>query len=105
MITFCYCLIFLVDFVSKWFKHYSIYLAGERTDVVSNPAELRMLKLAQSMPVDLCIYNMSNNWLAIQYAYKFPHIFGHLFDIMKHGEALGLTGLGFKVFINVIELK
>ena len=44
LITFCYCLIFLVDFVSKWFKHYSIYLAGERTEIVSNEAESRMLK-------------------------------------------------------------
>ena len=36
MITFCYSLIFLIDFVSKWFKQYSIYLAGERTEIVSN---------------------------------------------------------------------
>ena len=36
MLTFCYGLIFLIDFVSKWFKQYSIYLAGERTEVVSS---------------------------------------------------------------------
>ena len=53
----CYGLIFLVDFVSKWFKQYSIYLAGERTEVVSNEAETRMLNLSQMRIVDLVIYS------------------------------------------------
>ena len=57
MICLCYSLIFLVDFVSKWFKQYSIYLAGERTEVVSNEAETRLLNLAQMRIIDMVIYS------------------------------------------------
>ena len=75
MICMCYGLIFLVDFVSKWFKQYSIYLAGERMQVVSNEAETRMLSLSQMRIVDLVIYSQVNIWLAINYMHKFPPVF------------------------------
>jgi hypothetical protein len=28
---------FIMDFTSTWFRYYSIYLAGERTEVVTSP--------------------------------------------------------------------
>ena len=56
LICFCYSMIFLLDFVSKWFKQYSIYLAGERTEAVSNEVETRMLELAYSKPMEILVY-------------------------------------------------
>ena len=57
LICLCYSLIFLLDFVSKWFRQYSIYLAGERTEAVSNEIETRMLELAYSRPIDIIMYS------------------------------------------------
>ena len=100
-----YCLIFLIDFVSKWFKHYSIYLAGERKEVVSNDGETSFLNIAEMNAIDLVIYTQFNIWLSINYAYKFPAIFGPFFPVFGMGESLGLMGLGTKVLVNIIELK
>ena len=57
LICLCYSLIFLLDFVSKWFRQYSIYLAGERKEAVSNEIETRMLELAYSRPIDIIMYS------------------------------------------------
>ncbi len=105
MISLCYSLIFLIDFVSKWFKQYSIYLAGERTEVVSNEAETRMIELSQIRVVDLVIYWQVNFWLIVQYQYKFPAYFEKFFVALAISESLGLAALGFKLLINIIELK
>jgi len=105
MVSLCYGLIFLVDFISKWFKQYSIYLAGERAEVVSNEAETRMLNLAEMRIVDLVIYSQVNLWLAINYMQKFPSTFKDFFPILSMAQSLGLTGRGFKVYINIVELK
>jgi hypothetical protein len=37
--------IFILDFVSSWFRVYSIYLAGPRTDKVSNVVESAILSI------------------------------------------------------------
>ena len=85
MISLSYGLIFIVDFVSKWFKQYSIYLAGERADVVSNEAETRMLNLSQMRIIDLAIYVQVNLWLAVNYMHKFPAFFKEFFPVLSLG--------------------
>ena len=105
LICLCYSLIFLLDFVSKWFRQYSIYLAGERTEAVSNEIETRMLELAYSRPIDIIMYSQVNIWLAVNYMYKFPKIFKVLFPVLDAASNMALAGLGIKIYVNLIELK
>jgi len=43
--SFLWVSLFILDFVSSWFRVYSIYLAGERTEKVSNEFENAILYL------------------------------------------------------------
>ena len=44
-ITLVHFLVLMSDFVSTWFKHYSIYLAGERREETSNFVENSILSV------------------------------------------------------------
>ena len=64
-----------------------------------------MLELANMRIIDLVIYAQVNLWLSINYMYKFPPIFKAFFPVLSAAQSLGLTGLGFKIYVNLIEMK
>jgi hypothetical protein len=50
-LTLVHFLVFMSDFVSAWFKNYSIYLAGERSDEIGNAVENGLLSVYTSSTV------------------------------------------------------
>ena len=64
-----------------------------------------MLALANMRIVEIVIYFQVNLWLSINYMYKFPPVFKAFFPVLSVAQSLGLTGLGLKLYVNLIELK
>jgi hypothetical protein len=57
--------IFILDFVSSWFRVYSIYLAGPRTEKVSNAIESAILSLYRKSNVgNFLITILAEVWIS-----------------------------------------
>ena len=69
-------LIFLLLFVSQWFKQYSIYLAGDRKEKVGSALENGLVDICKINLVDRILYLCSNLWLLSLYVDVFPADFG-----------------------------
>jgi hypothetical protein len=54
---------FILDFSSAWFRVYSIYLAGHRTDKVSNSIENLILPIFQNFLGGTIVKTLTDLWI------------------------------------------
>lgn len=108
--SFVWVSIFILDFVSTWFRVYSIYLAGPRTEKVSNAVESKILDFYRnSLAGNFLITSLAEIWLAtymVQYSnrtsalhsYYLHELFVVIRQVSMFGAVYRITGL-------LIELK
>jgi len=101
--------LFILDFVSTWFTVYSTYLAGPRTEKVSNALENTMLSLYRNSIIgNLIVDTLAELWIATiicQYSNNdvLKHTAAHEFYPIIYNIAL-LAGC-YRIGVFVIELK
>ena len=94
-------LIFLLLFVSQWFKYYSLNLAGQRKGQIGTGFENMLIDISANPLVDRILHLFSNVWLMSLYLNAFPG---------KTGVPAGLGSLAMPVavirgVIQIIELR
>lgn len=70
-----WCAVFFVDFISSWFKHFSLFMAGPRTGIVSNWLEQKILMPKNYFFGQLCMNALTDLWLmqhVMIYSVKHP---------------------------------
>ena len=70
--TFKFGLIFLILFTSRWFKTYSINLAGERREEIGTKIEHHMSILSEFPTFNRVLNSTTNFWFLTEYLACFP---------------------------------
>lgn len=65
-------LIFLLLFVSQWFKYYSLNLAGQRKGQIGTSLENALVEVSNNALIDRILHFCSNVWLLSMYMDAFP---------------------------------
>ena len=102
--------IFILDFVSSWFRVYSIYLAGPRTEKVSNSVENFVLYFyRKSLLGNFLITLLAEVWVTT-YLVEFSKPGSALHFYYTHGlflsvRSIAMVGAYYRIASLLIELK
>ena len=94
-------LIFLLLFVSQWFKFYSLNLAGDRKGKVGSSFENMLVSVSSNSTIDRFLHICTNFWLICQYMEVFPAKIGLPTELGN----LALPMAGLRCLILLIELR
>lgn len=101
--------VFFVDFMSAWFKHFSLFIAGPRVHIVQNPIEQKILTPLNSRLGRILVQVLADLWL-MQYFMIYSTKHADLVDGVQQPwfpVLLHVTGsvASFRIVTQVIELK
>ena len=102
--------IFILDFVSSWFRVYSIYIAGPRTEKVSNAVETLILNFyRKSLAGNFLITLLAEIWVSTYLAeFSRPGSALHKYyvnELFTTVRTIALTGASYRIVSLLIELK